>query len=496
MANVEFGKPRFQTPVMNEDNISEVTAVHFAKRILTPVYENTEEVIIAKKGENKKKIKARFVTEQKIKKEDLVNYVPETAFEKAKGGEKVTITYKKKVRDSISFKKIIKAKIKEKVWVVATCNGTTGKLSVEINENKLANTEAVYDNPVKFLVDEEEKTKIEFEIYKDIIVTNTYAKEITLQPKSKEDVKALIDKFDKRTDKNAFLYIKTETIDPTYEIKIFEENKEFINKDGERLEILGTPCYCNRDIEVDEILNLIYHLRDKQSYKSERDAFFNKGGEYISSIRISSGKLIDNKEKIKLFINEMNAMFKKFKINTCKRKIHFIGQMYLETISFRYTYESRAEVPSNYKGGVDFQGRGMKQITHDYNYLAYYDYINSTTHSTTYMKQRVGYESVGDCAKNRKKANELGLDDKFYEDLKTFAKKLSENLFHSFNSAGWFSTVYNSSTISAMDGGLKDQDIEKVTKAINGGLNNIAERKDYTNWTKEFFKYDTECINK
>ncbi|WP_281310197.1 hypothetical protein [Flavobacterium flavigenum] len=242
MANVEFGKPRFQTPVMNEENISEVTAVYFAKRILTPVYENTEEIIVAKKGENKKKIKARFVTEHKIKKEDLIDYDPETAFEKAKGEEKVTITYKKKVRDSISFKKITKAKIKEKVWVVATCNGTTGKLSIEINENKLTNAETVYDNPVKFLIGEEEKTKIEFEIYKDIIVTpNTYAKEITLQPKSKEDVKALIDKFDKRTDKNAFLYFKAENADAAYELKIFEVNKEFINKDGERLEVK----YCN-----------------------------------------------------------------------------------------------------------------------------------------------------------------------------------------------------------------------------------------------------------
>jgi hypothetical protein len=33
----------------------------------------------------------------------------------------------------------------KKVWVVATCNGTTGKLAVEINENKLTNTETVYD---------------------------------------------------------------------------------------------------------------------------------------------------------------------------------------------------------------------------------------------------------------------------------------------------------------------------------------------------------------
>ncbi|WP_316633160.1 DUF4280 domain-containing protein [uncultured Flavobacterium sp.] len=476
---------------------STVTDIYFAKKIVTPIYERTEETIIAKKGENKKKINARFVTEQEIKKEHLVSYVPEKAFEKAKGGEKITITYKKKVSDSISFKKINKAKIKDKVWVVVTCNGTTGKLSVEINENKLTNTEAVYDNPVKFLIGEEENTKIEFEIFKDIIVTpNTYAKEITLQPKSKENVKVLVDKFGKRTDKNAFLYFKVESTDPAYEINFFETNKEFLNKEGERLEILGTPCYCNRNIEVDEMIDIIYNLRDKQNYKSERDVFFNKGSENIASIRITSGKLTDNKEKLKLFVNEMNIMFKKFKINTCKRKIHFIGQMYLETISFRYTYESRTEVPSNYKGGVAFQGRGMKQITHDYNYLAYYDYINTTTFSATYMKHRVGYESVGECVENRKKANDLGLDDEFYENLKTFAKNLSENLFHSFNSAGWFSTVYNSSTISAMDGGLKDDDIEKVTKAINGGLNNISERKDYTKWTKEFFKYDTECINK
>ncbi|WP_189328061.1 hypothetical protein [Flavobacterium sp. LM4] len=55
MANVEFGKPRFQPPVTNGENMSEVTAVYFAKRILTPVYENTEEIIIAKKEENKKR---------------------------------------------------------------------------------------------------------------------------------------------------------------------------------------------------------------------------------------------------------------------------------------------------------------------------------------------------------------------------------------------------------------------------------------------------------
>lgn len=138
----------------------------------------------------------------------------------------------------------------------------------------------------------------------------------------------------------------------------------------------------------------------------------------------------------------------------------------------------------------------MKQITHDYNYLAYYDYVNSTTHSETYMKFRSGYESVGECVKNRPKAQEKGLDAAFYEGLKTYAKNISENLFHAFNSAGWYSTIYKTATINAMDEGLEDSNVEKVTTAINGGQTNIAERKSYTKWTREFFKYDTECVNK
>ena len=261
--------------------------------------------------------------------------------------------------------------------------------------------------------------------------------------------------------------------------------------------VFGSGCCCDRDITTDEMINLIYHLRDKQNYKKERDSFFNKGSEFIKEIRITSGKIIDNKDKVELFTDEMNKMFAKFNIKTCKRKIHFIGQMYLETISFRYTYENRSEVPSNYKGGVPFQGRGMKQITHDYNYLAYYDYVKGTKlFSDVYMAYRKDFESVGECVANREKARHNGLDNAFYENLKLFAKNISEDLFHAFNSAGWFSTVYKIETLKAMDKGLTEEDVRKVTKAINGGEENLQERKNYTKWTKEFFSYDTDCVNK
>uniref|UniRef100_UPI002269DE43 hypothetical protein n=1 Tax=unclassified Chryseobacterium TaxID=2593645 RepID=UPI002269DE43 len=255
---------------------------------------------------------------------------------------------------------------------------------------------------------------------------------------------------------------------------------------------------------VEEIINIIYNLRDKQKMISKREVFFNMGPEYISSIRISSGKLTDeiNKIKVKAFTDQMNSMFRKFEINTCKRKIHFIGQMYLETIYFRYTYESRSSVPSNYKGGVPFQGRGMKQITHDFNYLSYYDYVNKTNFTSIYEKfckrDKEGRikEGVGECINNSSSAREKGLNQNFYENLKIFAKSLSQNLYHSFNSAGWYSTIRQRKTLIAMDEGFSDEVIKKVTKAINGGDNGLAERINFTKWTKDFFKYDTKCINK
>ena len=122
--------------------------------------------------------------------------------------------------------------------------------------------------------------------------------------------------------------------------------------------------------------------------EKRKEAFFDSGSEFISILRITEGKIDEekNKNKIKLFTVELNKMFEKFKITSCKQKIHFLGQMYLETIYFRYTYESRSVVPSNYRGGVAFQGRGMKQITHDSNYLKYYDYINETTYYQIYEK--------------------------------------------------------------------------------------------------------------
>ena len=80
--------------------------------------------------------------------------------------------------------------------------------------------------------------------------------------------------------------------------------------------------------------------------------------------------------------------------------------------------------------------------------------------------------------------------------MKTFAKNISKDLFHAFNSAGWFSTIHKKGIVTTMDKEIGNSDVEVVTRAINGGVTDLAKRQDFTKWTKEFFKYDTECINK
>ena len=257
-------------------------------------------------------------------------------------------------------------------------------------------------------------------------------------------------------------------------------------------------CTCEKDLDIDSMIGLIYFLRDKQSYRTYKERFFDFGDEFISDIRIATDKKIsDSRTEISKYVDQLNQTFEKYNINTCLRKIHFLAQSYLETASFRATFENRTSVPDNYMGGVDFQGRGMKQITHDYNYLAYYDYVNNTTffkniYQEFKVKKDFGgvkrFESVGEFIASNPKAAENGMDATFYTNLKIFSKKLAEDLYSAFDSAGWFISIYTNG-LYFMD----RDDIEGLTKVINGGLNNISERKNFTVWLKEYFGYTINC---
>ncbi|HEX8575019.1 MAG TPA: hypothetical protein VF677_01870, partial [Flavobacterium sp.] len=61
-----------------------------------------------------------------------------------------------------------------------------------------------------------------------------------------------------------------------------------------------TECFCDRDIAVEEMLQLIYHLRVKEDFITYKEKFLNMGDEYIPSIRISTGKISENLNQLKL----------------------------------------------------------------------------------------------------------------------------------------------------------------------------------------------------
>ncbi|WP_146940643.1 hypothetical protein, partial [Chryseobacterium hagamense] len=122
-------------------------------------------------------------------------------------------------------------------------------------------------------------------------------------------------------DHQTFLYIYGESVEDTSVFLNDSKNEDFLvvkednmeekkheekRKETDKLEKENKKCFCNREIKIEEMIGIIYNLRDNQKMISKRDVFFNMGSEYIKSIRISKGKLKDekNKAKIEMFTNE------------------------------------------------------------------------------------------------------------------------------------------------------------------------------------------------
>lgn len=229
----------YDTPHQVDHEVN-VVKIYFAKQVPKMTWETKEETYPVKKGglvsDVKKKYEKKGRRNIQADQEDSV---------RLKANDSVKVTWEEEVQakkadgtPDFDFERINSSTIKKKVWVVANCEGASGKLSVEIHENKLENAENVFENPVKFLDGEEEKSKIEFSINGTLV----YSKEITLRPKSDEDVNKLIEKLNKRDDLNAFLYFKAEVKETEDEVKFPDETHEFLNKDSERFEIRYCDC--------------------------------------------------------------------------------------------------------------------------------------------------------------------------------------------------------------------------------------------------------------
>lgn len=314
--------------------------------------------------------------------------------------------------------------------------------------------------------------------------------------------------------------------------------------------VVKEKCFCNRDIEADELREMIIQIR-KQSYSILQKQYIKDLGKNIQIadmhkknkkygdnpvyvyenqfvikyekeyFSLDTGKKVEVRGKPNFYMKEkndytdfqdnlfqnnikdrfllnplsydtfvvyLNQTFNTYDIKTCLQKIHFLAQCYVETFRFTKTYEDSAS--NNYQGGEVFRGRGFIHLTHDYNYLEYYDKIYSTNFFHNYIKNRTHklvngktvYEKLEDF-NIRTKNKYMSSSD--IEKLEKFAKKISTDLFFALDSAGWY---WQRGKINQ----YADKDnVEDVTKAITGSSQQaLEERKKYTKMFKKVFDYE------
>jgi predicted chitinase len=144
-----------------------------------------------------------------------------------------------------------------------------------------------------------------------------------------------------------------------------------INHDGEiakgeecKLKIVKKSCFCHRDFTVDEMKKIVKALRKSENIHSSS----------LWNPLYSSGVSPSDKS-YETTTNEFNRIMKKYHINTCLRKIHFLAQVYHETDRFR----AMTEYTSRYTKKYDpYRGRGLVHLTWKKTYIKFQDYLQVT----------------------------------------------------------------------------------------------------------------------
>ncbi|WP_233127131.1 glycoside hydrolase family 19 [Rodentibacter sp. Ppn85] len=225
-----------------------------------------------------------------------------------------------------------------------------------------------------------------------------------------------------------------------------------------------STCFCHRDFTVEEVKNIVSSLRGSKPYK----LFTHK-----------KCPLEDKEKSYEKLTELLNNTFKKYEINTCIRKIHFLTQVYLESAHLTTTVEfaSGADYdlgkhPSAIKNqnievgdGPRYKGRGLMQLTWRKNYLSYFKY---TRLDPEYYETVISPITKLEDMANRKNS---------------FHSLIGEKLFLAVDSAGWYwryGSVWGDLNILA-----DNDDIYAINIGVNGGFNDFETR---INWAKKIIK--------
>ncbi|MET3027800.1 hypothetical protein ABXT06_14070 [Flavobacterium sp. UW10123] len=122
-------------------------------------------------------------------------------------------------------------------------------------------------------------------------------------------------------------------------------------------------CYCNRDITAAELTTMVKNIRDNTYYADKTITFY-----HSDKLFYLYAKVPKSDRTFEKFAEVLNKAFAKYEINTCARKIHFLANMYVETMYFTATREGKGTSGFRYD---PYRGRGFQHLTWEDNYKKY-----------------------------------------------------------------------------------------------------------------------------
>ncbi|MFS2215048.1 glycoside hydrolase family 19 protein [Telluria sp. Tellsp104] len=179
---------------------------------------------------------------------------------------------------------------------------------------------------------------------------------------------------------------------------------------------------------------------------------------------ISHGTPDDVREKYRIDINKCCY---RYSVNSRLRQAHFFGQGAIESRSLNLMlettdgskYENNKQLGNYQPGdGPRFKGRGFKQLTGRYNYAEYWCFKG-------WLKKGKDFD-FGWEHDTTKRYPQVDNPD-----------RLITTTFNCIDAGCWYISIFRSGTVTAMD----QDDVLKVTKAINGGYTALDERTEFTN---------------
>lgn len=130
-----------------------------------------------------------------------------------------------------------------------------------------------------------------------------------------------------------------------------------------RVQIIAkSQCFCNRDITEEELKKIVKNIRDNTYYGEHKITYYHSDKLFHSSY----AQVPKEDRTYKKFAEVLNKAFKKYGIVKCSHKIHFLANMYVETMYFTATKEGGKNLRYD-----PYRGRGFQHLTWESNYKQY-----------------------------------------------------------------------------------------------------------------------------